>query len=126
MAIFLGATFIFLFLFMEETNYVRATVGIVEKTSGTSSPVLEDEVTGPEKNPKVLTSQNSTAQDITNGTAYPKEKTFVQKLSIWQPSPGQPMFTRAWARNPQRTISLSLPLRAPSPALRHLSDRYSS
>ncbi|KAG5750224.1 hypothetical protein H9Q70_007137 [Fusarium xylarioides] len=86
-AIFLAAVFVFLFLFMEETNYTR-------------EPVSEDtpEVTfsqGEIKNEK----SDSVAADAPaaeNGEVYNSPKTFIQKMSLWQPSPGQSMLTRSW------------------------------
>jgi MFS family permease len=87
-AIFLGVTFIYLFFFMEETNYHRRTTGIVA-TPESPSEDLSTELGDPEKAHKVI-SQSATS--IEAGTST---KTFTQKLSLWHPSPGQSMFARA-------------------------------
>ncbi|EXJ60027.1 serine/threonine kinase 16 [Cladophialophora yegresii CBS 114405] len=84
-AIFLAFVFVFLFFFMEETNYSRKTVGLVaEIETPPSEPAMEKDS---EKNPAAVLS--------TPATAYAPPKTFVQKLSIWKPEPGQPMVQRA-------------------------------
>ncbi|EEU34751.1 uncharacterized protein NECHADRAFT_94856 [Fusarium vanettenii 77-13-4] len=67
-AIFLAFVFVFLFLFIEETNYNRV-----------SHPVKE-------------TGRTSMAE---TGEVYAAPKTFIQKMSLWQPSPGQNMLKRA-------------------------------
>jgi MFS family permease len=87
-AIFLGVTFIYLFFFLEETNYRRQTTGIV---TAPESPTegLSTELGDPEKAQKVI---SQSALSIEAGTST---KTFTQKLSLWHPSPGQNMFARA-------------------------------
>ncbi|KAK4937831.1 hypothetical protein LTR10_021634 [Elasticomyces elasticus] len=91
-AIFLAFVFVFLFLFMEETNYVRATAGIVEDTD---SPPPESTVgTDAEKNP-TLANANSSRASTENGIVTKPPKTFVQKLSVWNPTPGDNMIRRA-------------------------------
>ncbi|KEF54200.1 uncharacterized protein A1O9_09996 [Exophiala aquamarina CBS 119918] len=88
-AIFLGVLFIFLFFFMEETNYHRKTSGIV---AGTETPppeaTTEDDY---EKNPVI----KNTATPTENGEWTPAPKTYIQKLSVWKPNPGQSMISRA-------------------------------
>ncbi|KAH7413826.1 major facilitator superfamily domain-containing protein [Phaeosphaeria sp. MPI-PUGE-AT-0046c] len=86
-AIFLAATFIFLFFFMEETNYVRH---VTEAVIAPVSPSNLSADLGDSEKAHPVTSQ--TAASIRMGSAT---KTFGQKLSVWQPSPGQNMFTRA-------------------------------
>lgn len=86
-AIFLGATFIFLFFFMEETNYVRQ---VTEEVTAPASPSNLSADIGDTEKAHPVTSQ--TATSIRTGSVT---KTFSQKLSVWQPSPGQNMFTRA-------------------------------
>lgn len=87
-AIFNAVTFVFLFFFMEETNYHRTTNGVV--TVPTSDPAgLSAEHVDQEK-ASPLTSQSTTSIEV--GTVT---KSFSQKLSVWQPSPSQNMFERA-------------------------------
>lgn len=91
-AIFLAFVFVFLFFFMEETNYVRMTAGIVEDTD---SPPPEHAV-GPdaEKNP-TLANAGFTRASTEDGIVHPTPKTYVQKLSLWHPTPGDNMLHRA-------------------------------
>ncbi|KAH6951526.1 major facilitator superfamily domain-containing protein [Fusarium avenaceum] len=70
-AIFLGFVFVFLFLFMEETNYIRAS----EKASEAGKHEIRE-------------ANEANVQ-------YAKPKTFLQKMSLWQPSPGQSMARHA-------------------------------
>ncbi|KIW17089.1 hypothetical protein PV08_04280 [Exophiala spinifera] len=92
-SIFNGAAFIFLFLFQEETNYTRKTVGIVEDNgpSHGESAVIEQ---NSDKNPTFadapLTQSRTQEGEILND-----EKSFVQKLSVWSPTTGPTMFQRA-------------------------------
>jgi MFS family permease len=87
-AIFNAVTFVFLFFFMEETNYHRTTNGVVTvpglDPTGLSAEHVDQEKTSP------LTSQSTTSIEV--GTVT---KSFRQKLSVWQPSPSQNMFERA-------------------------------
>ncbi|KAF2109667.1 major facilitator superfamily domain-containing protein [Lophiotrema nucula] len=86
-AIFLAFVFVFLFLFMEETNYNRKTTGIV---TAPDSPSAEGgSSVDHEKAPAV------TPVSTTTGDVNMRPKTFVQKLSIWQPNPGQNMLQHA-------------------------------
>ncbi|KAF2799409.1 putative MFS transporter [Melanomma pulvis-pyrius CBS 109.77] len=89
-AIFLAVVFIFLFFFMEETNYNRKTSGVqfVEADYPTSEPTTTVDA---EKAASHSTSQESTGQ----GEITTAPKTFTQKLSIWTPNPGQNMAQRA-------------------------------
>jgi hypothetical protein len=87
-AIFNAVAFLFLFFFMEETNYQRKIIGVV--ISSDSSPAaLDRDLVGQEKMQPV-TSQSGASVEA--GTVT---KPFVQKLSIWQPMPGQSMVGRA-------------------------------
>lgn len=88
-AIFNAATFIFLFFFMEETNYNRKTTGVV--TAPDSPPPSITDAAEHEKAPAVTAPSPSTS----SGEVFAAPKTFVQKLSIWQPSPGMSMLPRA-------------------------------
>lgn len=88
-AIFLAVVFVFLFLFMEETNYNRKTSGVVAELD---SPPPETTVDAdPEKIGTPAVSSVSTGE----GEVTMRPKTFVEKLSIWNPSPGQNMLKRA-------------------------------
>jgi MFS family permease len=87
-AIFCACLFVFLLLFQEETNYTRSTTGIVSQSE---SPPPERVESDTEKD---LTKTKTTAS-TTVGTAYAPEKTFTQKLAIWNPHPGDSMISRA-------------------------------
>ena len=69
-AIFLAFAFLFLFFFMEETNYDRKTVGVVEKDD--TSPL---ESSDEEKKTTIPTT------DTAVGQVYTK-KTFAQKMAL--------------------------------------------
>jgi MFS family permease len=87
-AIFNAVTFVFLFFFMEESNYQRQTV-VASATSNSATAVSGAEL-GDQEKARSVTSQS--AASIQAGTVT---KSFAQKLSLWQPSPGQNMFQRA-------------------------------
>ncbi|QGA20968.1 hypothetical protein EYB26_008678 [Talaromyces marneffei] len=76
-AIFLGATFVFLALFMEETNYNRNTVAMSR----------EEPTTGEKSTPAPRITEG---QQIDNAP-----KSFVAKMSIVTANPGQNMFKHA-------------------------------
>ncbi|CAF3498628.1 hypothetical protein SNK03_005990 [Fusarium graminearum] len=103
-AIFLSAVFVFLFLFMEETNYIRVARDINRPQIETSrasdkntSKTGEKEAEGGNREVKEA---DEAAQE------YAKPKTFLQKMSLWNPSPGQSM-----ARHAGRSIEyLSWPV----------------
>jgi len=89
-AIFCAAGFVFLFCFMEETNYDRKTVGVVEDPSPPRSPpaVAAEKVdydaaaASPVELEKGKDSRApSTAADMRQPTTY-KPKTYWQKLSL--------------------------------------------
>ncbi|KAI4862418.1 putative MFS transporter [Hypoxylon rubiginosum] len=93
-AIFCAATWIFLFLFMEETNYDRRTVGIVAETG---DRVIE---TGPdsEKNKEASADTTDPAERLSSPEPPPavSTKTFLQKMTILdRPRPFM-MHYRAW------------------------------
>ncbi|KIW93362.1 uncharacterized protein Z519_05967 [Cladophialophora bantiana CBS 173.52] len=92
--IFLGVALIFCFFFMEETNYTRLTVGIVETASGSQTPVAGAKDEKPmEKTPDVT---NEPAVNVESGiVVYGSNKTYLQRMSLWQPSPGENMLSRA-------------------------------
>jgi MFS family permease len=79
-AIFLAVTFVFLFFFMEESNYVRKINGVAPATSSqTGAAAVVDQEKADAK-----ASQSTASDDMRRST-----KTFAQKLSIWQPTAGQ-------------------------------------
>lgn len=90
-SIFLAIAFVFLFFFMEETNYERVTVGVVEtaspaSTSGTSA-VLDEE--------SKVEQQVSEASEVTPVHGY-KNKSFWQKMALKdKPKPKNLMLKRA-------------------------------
>ncbi|RSL49221.1 hypothetical protein CEP53_009232, partial [Fusarium sp. AF-6] len=88
-AIFLAFVFVFLFLFMEETNYNRV---MVPEASSNVSPSVSEHVLDDKSHPVKETGRSSMAE---NGEVYAAPKTFIQKMSLWQPSPGQNMVQRA-------------------------------
>jgi MFS family permease len=89
-AIFLAVVFVFLFFFMEETNYNRKTAGIVatETDSPPPEPTMVDDK-------EKFGARAESATSVENGETMPSPKTFAQKLSLWQPAPGQNMIQRA-------------------------------
>ncbi|KAF2260877.1 putative MFS transporter [Lojkania enalia] len=87
-AIFLAVVFIFLFLFQEETNYNRKTSGIISAPD--SPPPEEIGKVGDEEKTRSISPVSAA-----NVRTTMAPKTFVQKLSIWQPSPGENMLKRA-------------------------------
>ncbi|KAF2262505.1 MFS general substrate transporter [Lojkania enalia] len=74
-AIFCGIGFIFLFLFMEETNYVRHTAGAPISSPGTATPV---DPADPEKFAPSRISAES------NEAPLHKRKTYLNKLKLFQ------------------------------------------
>ncbi|KAF1935410.1 MFS general substrate transporter [Clathrospora elynae] len=86
-AVFNAVTLVFLFLFMEESNYTRKIDGIPVPTSLPPAGL----VTGlDQEKADTLTSQSAASDEIPTST-----KSFAQKLSIWQPSPGHNMLEHA-------------------------------
>jgi hypothetical protein len=85
---------IWCFFFLEETNYKRSTVGVVESDSASSkSPTSAavDEKSG-EKVPEIVDEPAVVESGV---IAYGSNKTFLHRLSLWQPSPGENMLARA-------------------------------
>lgn len=81
-AIFCGFAFLFLFLFMEETNYDRQTIGVVENGGSTADSVQRSEST------RELTSTAA-------GVKHEGRKTYLQKLWIKDKSRKQRMLYRS-------------------------------
>ena len=85
-AIFLAFVFVFFLFFLEETNYVRKTSGIVSSTSNSPPPESID-------NEKTLAqAATGTSHSIDNR----KPKTLVQRMSLWNPTPNRNMLAGAW------------------------------
>jgi MFS family permease len=85
-SIFLGVCFVFLFVFMEETNYERKTIGIVnDADAGTPKSTLSTALEGEERKVGKEADPESTSESVNQGhgqiLAY-KEKTMWQKMSI--------------------------------------------
>ncbi|KAK5133040.1 hypothetical protein LTR08_008245 [Meristemomyces frigidus] len=78
-AIFCGASFAFLFFFMEETNYDRKNVTVVDKGSqGSAEPPTALAVAG-----KVATTiDTADSSSVEAGTVQYTKKSYLQKLSI--------------------------------------------
>ncbi|KAL2854267.1 kinase-like domain-containing protein [Aspergillus pseudoustus] len=88
-AIFCGAAMVFLFFFMEETNYAREKPSVSEAPAVSSLPAEE----GGEK---ALSADASSQSDPEVGVVYSK-KTYLQKLSILGPRQARNnMFRRTW------------------------------
>ncbi|WXC46304.1 hypothetical protein QX201_006000 [Fusarium graminearum] len=103
-AIFLSAVFVFLFLFMEETNYIRVARDINRPQIETSRASDENTSKTGEKEAEGGNREVKEADEAAQ--EYAKPKTFLQKMSLWNPSPGQSM-----ARHAGRSIEyLSWPV----------------
>ncbi|KAK8137461.1 hypothetical protein PG984_002954 [Apiospora sp. TS-2023a] len=88
-AIFCGAAWIFMFFFMEETNYDRRTVGVVATTS--LDPSDEEN-----KKAKMETPGTAVTREDTAHLVGPNKKTFTQKMALFdRPRPFM-MHYRAW------------------------------
>jgi hypothetical protein len=84
-AIFLGIGFIFCFFFMEETNYDRAPLEMVEtpaETPGTVTP--KEEPLSTSSDPEKTAAIENAGSDINAGTGITQytPKTYIQKLSL--------------------------------------------
>ncbi|KAL2831843.1 major facilitator superfamily domain-containing protein [Aspergillus cavernicola] len=95
-AIFCGASIVFLFFFMEETNYVREKPSSsTPEATAASSPASVDEDRSKEKETSSANA-NVSSHDLETGAVYEK-KTYIQKLSVWGPRQVKNnMFRRAW------------------------------
>jgi MFS family permease len=88
-SIFLAFTFVLLFFFMEETSYTRKVIEGIPLSTNTHQ-TDSDATVDQEKADPVMTRPNTSEDEPRVST-----KTFVQKLSIWQPSPGRSVFKHA-------------------------------
>ncbi|KAL1601975.1 hypothetical protein SLS59_005141 [Nothophoma quercina] len=83
-AVFTGTTFIFLFFFMEETNYNRVITGTVVVPGGRQSLIAEEEDDNNNlKHQQLATIQTTTSEEL---RLPGKTKSFTQKLSLWHPA----------------------------------------
>jgi MFS family permease len=92
-ATFLGFAFVFLFLFMEETNYTRVARDINRRQIEPSRSSDENNSKAEEKATEAGKHEIKEADEV--NLQYAKPKTFLQKMSLWQPSPGQSMARHA-------------------------------
>ncbi|KAI8933020.1 hypothetical protein NX059_009669 [Plenodomus lindquistii] len=88
-AIFNAVAFVILFLFMEETNYVRKTPSTILATTASSRPTSSATGQDPEK-AGPLTAQRTATEEVGTTT-----KSFTQKLALWHVTPGRGMLSRA-------------------------------
>lgn len=102
-AIFCGVVSVFLFFFLEETNYDRKTVGVIEGTESPASPSDAEAVdsSSSEKRPVQTEKDTQAAKEetpeITPGTSITyKPKTYRQKLALWDKPRTFVMHWRAW------------------------------
>lgn len=105
-AIFCGVVSVFLFFFLEETNYDRKTVGIIEGTESPGAPPSDAEAvdsSSSEKKPaqtekytQAATEGASESNPITATSVTYKRKTYWQKLALWDKPRTFVMHWRAW------------------------------
>ncbi|EXK76196.1 hypothetical protein FOQG_19047 [Fusarium oxysporum f. sp. raphani 54005] len=93
-AIFLAFVFVFLSLFMEETNYSRDLQAFNRRRESLAPPG-DDKNRGAEEGPSGVRSQQVIESD-TERQRCAKSKNFVQKMSLWQPSLDQRVSRQAW------------------------------
>lgn len=86
-AIFLGCTLIFLFFCLEESNYVRKVDGVPIQIPSSQPP---QKGVPDEEKVEAATRQTTGSDEIVTSS-----KTYIQKLSLWQPSSGTNVFERA-------------------------------
>ncbi|OKL62903.1 hypothetical protein UA08_01191 [Talaromyces atroroseus] len=79
-AIWSGVVTVFLFFFMEETNYHRPSVGVVE---------ISDSIASEKGDEKEATAAISTSSATS-------KKTFLHKMSLWQTCPGDNPFKKSF------------------------------
>ncbi|KAF4497549.1 hypothetical protein FAGAP_6279 [Fusarium agapanthi] len=86
-AIFLSFVFVFLFFFMEETNYNRVARQVDHVPFSPSRLIVENNGKADEKDADAGRSEVREADEA--NVQYAKPRTFLQKLSLWQPTPSQ-------------------------------------
>ena len=87
-SIFLSAAFVFLFLFMEETNYDRSTSGVARPGPEAS---LEPGINPASPDKPSLAADSPETGSLEAGQTKYKEKTFLQRLSLFDVSRKQRM-----------------------------------
>ncbi|KAF5609280.1 transporter HOL1 [Fusarium subglutinans] len=92
-AIFLSFVFVFLFFFMEETNYNRVARQVDHVPFSPSRLIVENNGKTEEKDADAGGSEVREADEA--NVQYAKPRTFLQKLSLWQPTPSQSMARHA-------------------------------
>lgn len=100
-AIFCGATSIFLFFCLEETNYDRKTVGVVEDTHSPSRSVAEEAAestggVGPAQEKDTRSAAGRTESPAAGPSVPYRRKTYRQKLALWDKPRPFMMHWRAW------------------------------
>ncbi|ROW12205.1 hypothetical protein VMCG_00343 [Cytospora schulzeri] len=99
-AVFCAVVSVFLFFFLEETNYDRKTVGVVEGTPILSHGDTEVASTPSETKPPTEKSTTATGSPGSDTVAEPsfeyKRKTYRQKLALWDKPRPFMMHWRAW------------------------------
>ncbi|KAF5685960.1 HOL1-like transporter [Fusarium circinatum] len=92
-AIFLSFVLVFLFFFMEETNYNRVARQVDHVPFSPSRLIVENNGKAEEKDADAGRSEVREADEA--NVQYAKPRTFLQKLSLWQPTPSQSMARHA-------------------------------
>ncbi|KAI1024216.1 hypothetical protein LB504_005312 [Fusarium proliferatum] len=92
-AIFLSFVFVLLFFFMEETNYNRAVRRADHLPISPSR--LSDENDGKAEEKAADTGRSEVREADEANVQYAKPRTYLQKLSLWQPTPSQSMARHA-------------------------------
>lgn len=96
MAIFSGVCFVFLFFFLEETNYDRPTMGVIYAEETHDDP-CEKTSSSPAAAATVNESKGALPRDSNrNAILQGSEKTYWQKLSLIDKSRPFLMHRRAW------------------------------
>jgi MFS family permease len=93
-AIFLAVLFVFLFFFMEETNYVRAAAQPLPGTTTISATIQVSDTkmgSGEKHQANELSPSETESGQVTIGTS----KTLIQKLALWGNYPGENMLQRS-------------------------------
>ncbi|KAF5984115.1 transporter protein HOL1 [Fusarium bulbicola] len=92
-AIFLSFVFVFLFFFMEETKYNRVARQVDHVPFSPSRLIVENKDKVEEKDADAGRSEVREVDEA--NVQYAKPRTFLQKLSLWQPTPNQSMARHA-------------------------------
>jgi MFS family permease len=96
MAAFAGASFLFLFFFMEETNYDRSSVGVIYNNGASTPDNAACETGGYEAASKQVPVLDTGAAGNPSLDLEGKEKTFWQKIAILDKPRPFMMHWRAW------------------------------